>query len=250
MRTFSPADQSSALPLRVLLVASNDTPTALAAVAAGRRPVVRLEPTRPEAFAEPAFQTTADVVVVDGRMPRALRAVRAAFTALPEVPILFLAASLDDVAAAANAGASDFAMSDASAAEVTLRLRLLANGSVRATPTSREFGTLRLDRESRRLSHAGNVVSLSPIELKLLERLLLQPGKPVSRAELQRSIWAQVEVDEQPTNIAVVYVSYVRAKLAKLGGGCSIRTITNVGYVLDLHPAAPSPRRARRGTRR
>jgi DNA-binding response OmpR family regulator len=95
------------------------------------------------------------------------------------------------------------------------------------------------------------VVSLSPIELKLLERLLLQPGKPVSRAELQRSIWAQGEVDEQPTNIAVVYVSYVRAKLAKLGGGCSIRTITNVGYVLDLHPAVLSSRRAaRRGTRR
>jgi DNA-binding response OmpR family regulator len=167
------------------------------------------------------------------------------------MPILFLASSLNDVAAGVSAGANDFVLDSASAAELALRLRLLANGTVRATPSSREVGALRLDRETRRLSHGTDVVGLSPIELKVLERLLLQPGAPVSRAELQRCIWPQDEVDQPPTNIAVVYVSYLRGKLARLGEECSIRTITNVGYVLDFGMAAPSHRRpeSRRATR-
>ena len=48
-----------------------------------------------------------------------------------------------------------------------------------------------------------------------------------------------------------VYVSYLRAKLARLGAACSIRTITNVGYVLDVAPpeAAVVPEARRRSAR-
>jgi DNA-binding response OmpR family regulator len=132
------------------------------------------------------------------------------------------------------AGAHDFALATASPAELVLRIRLLSSAMVRPVRKERRIGPLQVDRELRKLSVGAHSVSLSPIEFKMFEHLLLHAGRPASRSELQHAIWGADELAEHPTNIAVVYVSYLRRKLARLGRVCSITTITNVGYALDL----------------
>jgi DNA-binding response OmpR family regulator len=221
--------QSSAL--RILLVASDRAPSLLFA--------------RPDEFASirvisPAEcrrdlpRLAVDAVILDGRISGAtqlLQDLRALYSALP---ILFVAPSADDVIAACYAGANDFVLAPSSGAEVMLRLRLISAAAVRPLPQVTTIGPFRLDRESRTLSSASRSVTLSPVELKMFDRLLLEAGRPVSRSNLERSIWRQSELAEHPTNIAVVYVSYLRRKLARLGDACWITTITNVGYSLDF----------------
>lgn len=190
-----------------------------------------------------------DATIVDGRLTSAIRIVQSLRTEAPTVPILFVADQWSAVTRAICAGATDFVMAAAPCAETVLRLQCLATAAGRPLATTRVIGRLHLDRDARSLAAGHRSILLTPIELKMFERLLLEPGQPVSRADLERSVWRQEEVDDHPTNIAVVYVSYLRRKLAKLGGSCTIRTITNEGYALELAPVRRRGSAARRRTR-
>jgi DNA-binding response OmpR family regulator len=186
-----------------------------------------------------------DVLVIEGSVPGFADLIAQARSSLPSLPILFLTARLGDVAAAVAAGANDFATGAATPAELGIRIQLLASAVARPLPQLRPIGPLSLDREARLLSHQSKSVGLSPIEAKMFERLLLEVGRPVSRAELERSIWGQLDSAERSTNVAVVYVSYLRKKLARLGDVCTIRTITNVGYALEIREPDAKPTRGR-----
>jgi two-component system KDP operon response regulator KdpE len=115
---------------------------------------------------------------------------------------------------------------------------MLSSAAVRPLASMRHVGPLLLDRDARCLSYEDKSIRLSPNELALFERLLLEAGLPVSRADLERSIWGQTEPGELATNVAVVYVSYLRKKLAQLGSVCRIVTHTQVGYALEIHEMA------------
>ncbi len=233
---------------RTITVISDAPPRCLSGLVSAGMLLNVLPTSRAVAVASPQNGT---VLVIDGRAKNALGIVRRARVAAGSLPILFLAPSVADVIAAVAAGANDFALLSSSPAVVTVRCQMLANGCVRPVSRLRNLGSLQLDRRARTLSNGTRTVTLSPIELKLLERLLLDAGTPVSRNELRRSIWHREEIATHPTNIAVVYVSYLRKKLASFGGVCTIRTITNEGYLLEFAPAQP-PRRVATslGTRR
>lgn len=228
-----PSSKSSS-PLRALLVAYDKPLRVLHGLSARGPASVEIVRVAPEHALEYARHSSSDAVIVDGRVGTAVTLVRTLRTRVPTLPILFVAPDASDVAPAMCAGATDFLMSDASQAEALLRLQFLVTAAGRPLSTTRVVGPLHLDRDARSLATADRVVSLTPIELKLFERLLVQPGRPVSRAEIERSIWRHQAREQQGTNVAVVYVSYLRKKLAQLGGVCSIRTIPNVGYSLEL----------------
>lgn len=189
----------------------------------------------------------ADVLVVEGAVPDFADHIAFARSMVQALPILFVAERLADVTTAMAAGATDFATASATATELGIRIQLLASAVVRPLPQLRPIGAMTFERESRLLSLGAKSVALSPIEAKMFERFLLEPGRPVPRTELERSIWGQTEATERVTNVAVVYVSYLRRKLARLGDACVIRTITNVGYAMEIRD--PLPKRARPRTR-
>lgn len=222
-------------PLRALLVASDARLPATSGLASRIPRTLEIERVSAASCVSAATRLVPDAVVVDGRLASAVRAVRALRTAAPTIPILFVADELESVPRAICAGATDFIVASATPAETLLRLQFLTTAAGRPLATTRVVGNLHLDRDARTLSSGDRTIAFTPIELKLFERLLLQPGTPVSRAELECSVWRQEESDEPPTNIVAVYVSYLRRKIGRLGG-CSIRTVTNVGYVLDLEP--------------
>jgi DNA-binding response OmpR family regulator len=227
--------------LRVLVVADH-VPSEPIATLAADIPGVSVRTESPAEVLRQLPGITADVVLVDGRSPGSLRFVRAFRSTLAGLPILFVAPTTHGVIDAIYAGANDFVLARVSGSELGVRIHLLTNGGVRQLHPARQIGAILVDRDTRTLSSGTRSVSLSPIELKVFERLLLDRGRPVSRSELERSIWGQEEADIHPTNIAVVYVSYLRRKLSRLGDACSITTITHAGYALDVRAAIEKPR--------
>lgn len=239
--------KSSRAPLNALIIVAN--PNSGHRVFANRAiPGVEMHVSQPSDFRREVSRVQADVLVVDSTVPGVADLITQARSSLPSIPILFITKQLGDVATAVSAGANDFATTAATPAELAIRLQLLASAVARPLPQLRPIGPLSLDREARLLSYRSKSVGLSPIETKMFERLLLEVGRPVSRSELERSIWGQPDIAERPTNVAVVYVSYLRKKLARLGDVCVIRTITNVGYALEIREAPSRQARSRSRT--
>ena len=88
-------------------------------------------------------------------------------------------------------------------------------------------GAIVLDPEAHAVSRNGKPVELSPREFAVLQLLLEQRGKVLSKARLEESLYAWG--DEVESNAIEVYVHHLRKKL----GAELIRTIRGVGYVID-----------------
>lgn len=204
-----------------------------ATIGAGIR-VFSLEGYRRGMAAEPR-----DPLIVDGHgnTRDTVAVIREARASNPSLPILFVADDIGTVPTALGAGASDFILTTATPAELAIRLGLLAEAAVREPAAERRIGALRLERETRTLSVGDRSVQLTPIEMQVFERLAKQVGQAVPRAELERSIWGYTNTRRQTSNVAVVYVSYLRGKLSKLGGVCWVSTFPKLGYALELRDA-------------
>ncbi|OEO28870.1 DNA-binding response regulator [Devosia insulae DS-56] len=92
------------------------------------------------------------------------------------------------------------------------------------------IGPLTLDPQSRRVSRAGEPISLTVREFDLLRYLMSNPDKVVSRQRLLNSVW---EYGYDPgTKIVDVYVRYLRAKIDTEGTPSLIQTVRGVGYMM------------------
>ena len=96
-------------------------------------------------------------------------------------------------------------------------------------------GTLTLDPLRRHVERDGRTLDLSARELALLEFLMRNAGRTVSRARIAEAVWRhQFDTD---TNVVDVYINYLRKKLTFRGDAPPIKTVRGVGYRLD--PAGP-----------
>ena len=92
---------------------------------------------------------------------------------------------------------------------------------------------IRIDPESRTLHCGGSLVTLSPQEFRVLQCLMENRGRPVSRARLAERI------GQSDGNKADVYICYLRRKTDGLPGGRLIRTVRGQGYcITDGKPEA------------
>jgi DNA-binding response OmpR family regulator len=92
-------------------------------------------------------------------------------------------------------------------------------------------GPITLDPLKRRMTLNGRVVDLSPREFTLLEFLMRNADRTVSRSRIAEAVW-NYKFDPE-TNVVDVYVKYLRRKLSAGGATISIRTVRGVGYRLD-----------------
>ena len=168
-----------------------------------------------------------DAVVLDIVMPgidglHVAERVRAKGLALP---ILFLTArdSVPDRVAGFESGGDDYLAKPFATAELLVRLRALLK---RTRPPGEELAryNLRLDPSSRRVRRGGREIRLTARESGLLELLLREAGRTVTRAEALRVVWA--ESDALP-NIVDRYVAYLRRKL---GEPPVIETVRGAGF--------------------
>ena len=139
---------------------------------------------------------------------------------------------MEDVVLALNQGADDCLGKPFSFQEMVARIRsLLRRSDVSANESASKIGDLTVDREQRRVMRGTRRIDLTPREFAILEYLVSQAGKPVTRADLMREVWHAVL--DPTTNIVDVYMKYLRDKVDGEGEVKLIHTVRGIGYVLS-----------------
>lgn len=169
-------------------------------------------------------------VVLDIGLPKrsGLQVLRGLRARGERVPVLLLTArdAIADRVEGLDAGADDYLVKPFALEELSARLRaLVRRSSGRAAPVLRH-GALVLDPAARTVSRDGELVSLSARELTLLQVLLENAGRVLSREQLESALYGW---DDEPMSNAVeVHIHNLRKKL----GPALIRTIRGVGYTV------------------
>jgi two-component system OmpR family response regulator len=188
-----------------------------------------------EAGLEAARRQPYDVAIVDLMLPK-----RDGLSLIEElrrggitIPVLILSArrSVDDRVRGLQAGGDDYLTKPFAFAELLARVQALVRRASRSPePTTLTFQDLALDLLSRRVTRGGIPIDLRPREFALLEYLLRNPGKVVSKTMILSHVW-EYNFDPQ-TNIVDVLVSRLREKIVRPFEQKLLHTVRGVGYVL------------------
>ena len=173
-------------------------------------------------------RSTPDLILLDVTMPGldGLAVCRRLRDKGLATPVLLLTArdELDDRVAGLDAGADDYVVKPFETVELLARVRALLRRG-KAPETVLSLGDLTLELETRTVTRGGRVVALSEREADLLELLLRNAHRVVSRKQALTQIWG----GEANENVVDRYVSNLRRKL---GQPPLIDTVRGVGFVL------------------
>jgi two-component system, OmpR family, copper resistance phosphate regulon response regulator CusR len=180
-----------------------------------------------------------DLILLDVMVPgldgfEICRRLRAAHVA---TPILIITArdALDDKVKGLDIGADDYLVKPFQVAELLARVRaLLRRGS--SGPPVLQVADLVLDPVSRQVSRNGDAIPLSATEYTLLEYLMRNAGRVLTRSMLLEHVW-QYDF-EGSDNVLDVYISYLRRKIERGRGPALIHTVRGVGYRIEGHDAS------------
>src|SRR6516165_5625185 len=181
-----------------------------------------------------------DVVVLDV-MLRGLdgfsivRRLRAAKRA---TPILLLTArdAADDVVTGLDAGADDYLTKPFSFKVLLARLRALSRRKNVEPSTKMRIGDLVLDPATREVRRRGFAIALTRTEFVLLEMLMLNAGRVITRTRMIEAVWGHER--EIENNTLDVFIRQVRSKIDPPGSPKLIHTIRGVGYALREEDSA------------
>jgi len=149
------------------------------------------------------------------------------------VPVLIVTArgELEVKAENFDAGADDYLTKPFAFEELVMRVKALLRRSPTAVNSTLKIADLEVDRLSRKVARAGKRIELSPKEYSLLEYLVLNPNRVLSRTMIMDRVWDQSF--EGLTNIVDVYVRQVRRKIDEGFEPKLIRTVRGIGYAID-----------------
>ena len=176
-----------------------------------------------------------DVIVIDVMLPKVdgltiieeLRRNRIA------TPVLILSAkrSVDDRVRGLNVGSDDYLVKPFAFSELLARIQaLLRRATGVSEPTQFMVGDLALDLISRTVTRSGKKIELLPREIALLEYLMRNAGRVVSRTMLLEHVW-RINFDPS-TNVVDVHICRLRDKVDRDFPEKLIHTVRGIGYVL------------------
>ena len=182
-----------------------------------------------------ALDQKPDVAIVDLMLPK-----RDGLSVIDELrrrghttPVLILSArrSVDDRVQGLQAGGDDYLTKPFAFAELLARVQALVRRASRSPETTTlTVEDLSLDLLTRKVTRAGVAVDLRPREFALLEYLMRNAGKVVSKTMILSHVW-EYNFDPQ-TNIVDVLVSRLRDKIDRPFDKKLLQTVRGVGYVL------------------
>lgn len=185
-----------------------------------------------------AYQQKPALVVMDVMMPGmdGFEA-SARLRELTDVPIILLTAKNDeaDKLRGFRLGVDDYVTKPFSFAELAARIRAVltrARPAAGAGPRLHHLGDIEVDLDRRSVTRAGQAVSLTATEFKLLEALLAHAGQAIAEEELNREVWG----DYKPTETGGVrrYIWLLRQKLeSDPAHPTLVCTVRGYGYRLD-----------------
>lgn len=177
-----------------------------------------------------------DLIILDIMMPK-----MDGFTVLREMrqikidaPVLMLTAKGDatDKVKGLDLGADDYLSKPFSMDELLARVRALLRRSGGQCESILQVGDLTLDTISREVTRGGTPVELTPREFSILEFLLHNKNRVVSRFSLAEHVWGDDFDPFSMSNFMDVHVKNLRHKIGDSGNGKIIRTVRGVGYVI------------------
>lgn len=176
-----------------------------------------------------------DVMIVDRMLPGldGLGIVKAVRAANISTPALFLSTlgGIDDRVIGLNAGGDDYLVKPFAFAELLARVNALGRRpTLNAQATLLQVGDLQMDLLKRRVVRQGKQIDLQQREFRLLEYLMQNAGRVVTRTMLLEAVW-DFHFDPQ-TTVVETHISRLRAKVDRGFDQELIRTVRGAGYCL------------------
>ena len=177
-----------------------------------------------------------DLVIVDRMLPGldGLALVKTLRAAGSKVPILMLTSmgGIDDRVDGLEAGADDYVVKPFAFSELQARVNALARRPpMRTEEAVLKAGDLEMDLITRAVKRAGQAVDLQPREFRLLEVLLRNKGRIVTRTMLLERVW-DFHFDPK-TSVVETHISRLRAKVDKPFESELIQTVRGTGYTIN-----------------
>ena len=179
--------------------------------------------------------TDYDLITLDMMLPdmdglRVLERIRNRKTN-PPVLILSARGAVEDRVKGLELGADDYLTKPFSFVELLARVRVLLRRG-QPTPEKLLVGELTLDCIRRKVTRSGDTIDLAPKEFSILEYLMRNKGRPLSRTMIVEHVW-DMDYDGL-TNIVDVYIRHLRSKIDDRYPAKLIHTVRGVGYMLEL----------------
>jgi two-component system OmpR family response regulator len=179
-----------------------------------------------------------DVAIVDRMLPRldGLSVVQRVRAAKIETPVLLLTAlgGIQDRVDGLDAGADDYLVKPFAFSELAARINaLVRRKTLQPQATTLEHEGITLDLLKRQVHRDGHPVALQPREFRILEELMRESGKVVTRTMLLERVW-NYHFDPR-TNIVDTHISRLRSKLNEGGRRNAIETVRGSGYRMAAH---------------
>ncbi len=183
---------------------------------------------------------TYDLVLLDLMIPeidglKVLRNMRAWGINTP-VLIITAKSSKEDVVRGLDTGSDDYLTKPFSFEELLARMRALLRRSAAREGHTLKYSDLTLNAYSRILSRGMKEVELTEKEFLLLELMVKNSERPLTRREMAEYVWQNAA---DSTNIVDVYINFLRKKIESVSTKKYIQTVRGIGYVLKEEDEKP-----------
>lgn len=183
-----------------------------------------------------ALSKTYDLIIMDIILPKinGLDLCKEIRDAHPHLPIIMLTAlgTTDDKVDGFDAGADDYLVKPFELRELHVRIRALLkrnNNSLVKQSTLLKYADLELNNQTMTVTRSGTEIALTPKELKLLEYMMQNAERVLSRAEIADKVW-NTHFDTG-TNFIDVYINYLRKKIDRDYPNKLIHTKPGLGFI-------------------
>ena len=221
--------------MKILLV--DDEPAIreqLGAMLASQRYIVEIVADGEQAL-DRIYAQPFDLIILDIMLPKrdGLAVLREIRQAEIGTPVLMLTArgQIDDRILGLDQGADDYLAKPFSTAELLARVRALLRRTSEHVRPVLEIKDIQLDTISRQVTASGREVALTPKEFAILEFLLYNKNRAVSRFSLAEHVWGDDFDPFTMSNYIDVHIKNLRRKIGDSDGGI-IRTLRGVGYII------------------
>ena len=181
-----------------------------------------------------ASEVEYDFVILDLNLPKldGVSILRHLRLKKPSLPVLVLTqrTRVEDRVQCLDTGADDYLAKPFSFGELSARIRALIRRSHLPSESVLAIGDLKLDRVERRVERSGQRIELTTKEFMLLEYLMRNAGRRVTRAMIIEHVWNLTF--DTTTNVVDVYINYLRRKVDDGHPRKLIQTVRGVGYMI------------------
>ena len=182
-----------------------------------------------------ATEVEYDFVILDLNLPKldGVSILRHLRLKKPSLPVLVLTqrTRVEDRVQCLDTGADDYLAKPFSFGELSARIRALIRRSHLPSESVLTIDDLKLDRVERRVERSGRRIELTTKEFMLLEYLMRNAGRRVTRAMIIEHVWNLTF--DTTTNVVDVYINYLRRKVDDGHPRKLIQTVRGVGYMVS-----------------